>query len=121
MEKINVLNENLRIKEEFGIFPHDFFRILLENDTHFDFDRENADWDYIKDETWHDLNMKDYVLWATTDNCDLLWWNGNRVIAMSPRSYQFMSLQISPLKFIKEIPRGTITGIFPNDLWNNND
>ncbi len=117
----NILEHTKKIISEFGLYPYDFFRILSESETpHLDIHLENDQWKHIKDEEWHDLEMSEYVLWATSDNCDLIWWNGERVVAMNPRSFEFMSLKIKPLNFMKEIPRGSITGIFPQDLWSKN-
>lgn len=121
MEKQKVIEAVKEIEKEFGKSPFDFFNLLLDDDCEiFDYDLENKRWSHVKKDDWHDLNMEKYILWATTDNADLIWWNGERIIAMNPRSFQFMSLNIRPLNFIKEIPRGTITGIFPHDLWEKN-
>ncbi|MCW8930750.1 MAG: hypothetical protein OQL19_10975 [Gammaproteobacteria bacterium] len=121
MEKAEVTAVIEKIEKEFGLFPYDFFRLLTDCENKgFDYESENKTWGYIKDEGWHDLNMDNYILWATTDNADLIWWNGERVIAMSPRSSEYMSIKIRPLNFIREISRGTITGIFPHDLWQEN-
>ena len=117
MDKRQVLAVISEIEKEFGKFPHDFFRLLSDSEIkHYDYDSENQTWSFIKEETWHNIDMTKYVLWATTDNGDLMWWNGERVIAMSPRDFEFMSIKMRPINFIREITSGTITGIFPHDL-----
>ncbi|MFT5104298.1 MAG: hypothetical protein ACI86C_001962 [Candidatus Latescibacterota bacterium] len=107
--------------EEYGINPYEFFHILLKSENpNLDFAIQNNHWAFIKNESWHSLNMIDYRLWSISDNGDLLWWNGEQVIAMYPRNFEFMSLNVSPKQFIRLVGIGKVTGIFPEDLWNKN-
>ena len=104
--------------EEFGENPYGFFNILRDSDNPvIDIFKANESLESLKSEEWHSLKMKEYTLWAISDNGDCLWWNGEQTVAMNPRSFEFMSLPVQPKQFIRLIGMGKVTGIFPEQLW----
>lgn len=119
---IDELTKELKeLVEEFGTYPYDFFNILQNSDNpNLDLDTQNKQWEFIKEEAWHNLDMKDYLLWSVSDNGDLLWWNGEQTIAMNHRAGEFMSMPVQPGQFIRLIGMGNVTGIFPSSLWDEN-
>jgi hypothetical protein len=103
--------------EEFGENPMQFFWILHESpNENLDFQKQNEVWALIKAETWHSLDLSHYWLWAISDNGDLLWWNGDRTIAMHPRDGDFISEPGSPSQFIRLLVSGRSCSFFPDDL-----
>ena len=121
MRREEISKELESLAEEFGGYPYQFFTILCSSDNpNVDFETQNQEWGFIKNETWHSLNLDDYFLWSVSDNGDLLWWNGEQTIAMNPRASEFMSLPVRPKQFIRLVGMGKVTGIFPSDLWEQN-
>ena len=107
--------------KEYGVYPFKYFNILLSSENpNIDFDKQNEGWSFVKNEKWHSLDMSNYVLWCISDNGDLLWWNGDQIIAMNPRASEYMSLPVGPAKFIDLVGIGKVTGIFPSQLWEKN-
>ncbi len=118
MNKKDVLEEIRKTIKEFGIYPMDFFNILHETENpNINFDKQNRINEDIKSEKWHSLILDEYFLWSITDNGDLIWWNGEQTIAMTPRDFEYMSLPVNPLQFIRLVGMGKVIGIFPKDLW----
>lgn len=115
MQKSKILQELEMCSAHFGEFPYDFFRLLKPNSNDaFDFDKENDNWSSVKEEDWHSLRLADYFLWATTDNADLLWWNGHNVISLSPRPMEYASLRMSAYQFLQSISVGLTLHTYPN-------
>lgn len=111
----------IEVIEEFGENPYNFFHILRESDDrNVDLIAQNEINEDIKSESWHSIRMDGYVLWAITDNGDCLWWNGEQTIAMCPRDFEFMSVPVVPRQFIRLVGLGKITGIFPEEIWEDN-
>ena len=122
MNKEEIAKELKELVDEFGVYPYDFFNILQDaTNPNLDFATQNKEWEFIKEENWHDLKLDAYVLWAVSDNGDLLWWNGEQTVAMAPRASEFMSMPVRPRQFIKLVGTGKVTGIFPPDLWDENN
>ena len=118
MNKEEIKKELEELTGEFGNYPYGFFNILnSSNNPNIDFDTQNKGWESIKTEKWHSIDLSHYLLWAISDNGDLLWWNGEQTIAMNPRACEFMSLPVRPKQFMRLIGMGKVTGIFPPDLW----
>ena len=119
---ISVITKELdSLIEDQGVYPYKFFNILREcENSNLDIEAQNKVWEDLKQESWHSLNLKSYMLWSISDNGDLLWWNGSQTVAMNPRSSEFMSLSVSPKQFIKLVGMGKVTGIFPESLWAKN-
>ena len=121
MKKEEIAKELESLTEEYGGYPYQFFTILCSSENpNVDFETQNQEWEFIKNEKWHSLNLGGYLLWSVSDNGDLLWWNGEQTIAMNPRASEFMSLPVRPKQFIRLIGMGKVTGIFPSDLWRKN-
>lgn len=121
MDLMKLQNELGFIIEEYGAYPYEFFNILQNSENKYlDLETQNELWSDLKSEEWHDLNLRQYLLWAISDNGDLLWWNGKQTVAMNPRSMEFMSLPVHPQQFIKLIGMGKVKGIFSSDLWTGN-
>lgn len=121
MKKEELTKELKELVDEFGTYPYDFFNILQNSDNpNLDIDIQNKQWEFVKGETWHSLNLSGYLLWAVSDNGDLLWWNGAQTIAMNHRASEFMSIPVRPRQFIRLIGMGKVTGIFPSSLWDEN-
>jgi hypothetical protein len=99
---------------ELGTKPYGFFAILgVPGDDRLDLRAQNQRWDFIRSETWHSLDLSTYLVWAISDNGDLLWWNGDRTIAMDPRSTTFISEPVDPRQFIRLAGMGKLGKIFP--------
>ncbi|MES9970207.1 MAG: hypothetical protein ABW092_09250 [Candidatus Thiodiazotropha sp.] len=121
MNKEQTQRELSKLIDEYGNYPYNFFNILQNsNNPNIDFETQNKEWQLVKDEEWHNLDLYNYLLWAISDNGDLLWWNGKQTVAMNPRASEFMSLPVGPKQFIRLIGMGKVTGIFPEGLWNKN-
>jgi hypothetical protein len=100
---------------EFGERPYDFFTILTDSeDPNIDLQNQNSKREFVKAETWHSLDLSAYVLWAISDNGDLLWWNGSQTIAMAHRDSTFVSEPVGPKQFIRLIGMGKVGQIFPD-------
>jgi len=105
------------IIQQFGQNPLGFFWILHKSENeNLDFEKMNERWAFIKNESWHSLNMASYALWAISDNGDLLWWNSEQTVAMRPRDYEFISLAVAPSQFIRLLASGVTHSFFPKDL-----
>ena len=121
MNTKEITNELSALTEEYGTYPYNFFNILQSSkNPNLDFETQNREWEFVKNEEWHNIDLSKYLLWAVSDNGDLLWWNGAQTIAMNPRASEFMSMPVAPKQFIQLIGMGKVTGIFPNDLWDEN-
>lgn len=121
MDLAKLQNELNSIIEEYGTYPYEFFNILHNSENaNLDLQTQNELWSDLKQQEWHDLNLTRYVLWAISDNGDVLWWNGVQTVAINPRAQEFMSLAVSPQQFIKLVKLGKVTGIFPKELWESN-
>ena len=121
MDLVEIQSELTSIIEEYGAYPYEFFNILHNSENvNLDLEKQNELWGDFKIEDWHDLNLEKYLLWSISDNGDLLWWNGEQVVAANPRAFEFISLPVPPKQFIKLIGLGKVTGIFPNELWQQN-
>jgi len=121
MNTDKITKELSELTEEYGSYPYNFFNILQRSSNpNLDFEAQNKEWEFIKKEEWHNLDLNNYSLWSISDNGDLLWWNGVQTIAMNPRAGEFMSMPVRPKQFIKLIGMGKVTGIFPSDLWDEN-
>ncbi len=100
---------------EFGERPFDFFTILGQsNESNLNLRAQNEQWGFVKSETWHSLDLSNYLLWSISDNGDLLWWNGDQTIAMDHRSSTFVSEPVAPRQFIRLAGMGKIGQIFPS-------
>lgn len=116
------LPERLRTERElllreFGPNPMNFFWILNESENrNLDSRTQNEQWAFVKAERWHDLNLEGYAIWAISDNGDLLWWNGARVIVMSPRTRDFFSIRASPSQLLRRLQTQGRPEFFPSDL-----
>jgi hypothetical protein len=112
---IDALQRELEaVVAEFGQRPYNFFTILAASGGGpVSLRTQNQRWEFIKSETWHSLNLVDYILWSVSDNGDLLWWNGDRIIAMDPRSSTFISEPVRPLQFIRLAGMGKLGQVFP--------
>ncbi|MEM8599430.1 MAG: hypothetical protein AAGF99_05890 [Bacteroidota bacterium] len=100
-----------------GTYPLRFFSILDSSGSpSLDFETRNAEYDYIRAETWHSLDLSDYRLWAYSDNADLLWWNGDQTILMDYRGSAFISIGVRPSQFIRLVAMGKYASFFPQDL-----
>lgn len=121
MDLVEIQGELASIIEEHGIYPYKFFNILHSSENvNLDLAKQNELWSYLKKEAWHDLKLERYLLWSISDSGDLLWCNGEQVVAINPRAFEFMSLPVAPKQFIKLVGLGKVTGIFPNELWQKN-
>jgi hypothetical protein len=112
------------LHKQFGSHPMSFFWILGESaNENLDFKKQNDRWAYIKDESWHSLDLTKFQLWAISDNGDLLWWNGDeQTIAMRPRDMRFISLATRPSRFIGALASGKTTfAYFPSNFSGNSD
>jgi hypothetical protein len=119
MNEMDIKQEINGIIKEFGGNPFGFFWILHDSpNENVDFAIQNKKWAIIKSDTWHSLDLNEYQLWAISDNGDLLWWNGNQVIAMAPRDMEFLSAHIRPSQFIRLLQVGKRFALFPDDLLN---
>lgn len=121
MDLVKLQSQLALLIEEYGVYPYEFFNILHNSENvNLDLEAQNELWNDLKSEEWHDLNLEQYLLWAISDNGDVLWWNGVQTIALNPRDQEFMSLPVSPIQFIRLIKLGKVIGIFPSDLWEDN-
>jgi hypothetical protein len=119
MSEMEIKREIDVLIEEFGTNPLGFFWILHDSpNENVDFATQNKKFAIIKSDTWHSLDLAEYQLWAISDNGDLLWWNGNQVIAMAPRDREFSSAHIRPSQFIRLLKSGKTFALFPDDLIN---
>jgi hypothetical protein len=113
----DIRRELAAVIESFGANPLRFFWILHDSENpNLDFRSRNAAWADLKDETWHSLHLRDYQLWAISDNGDLLWWNGEQTVVMRPRDSEFISMAISPVQFMRLLVSGKLRGYFPEGL-----
>ena len=109
------------LSKEIGDYPYNFFNILhRSSNPNIDLEKQNISWEFIKTEKWHSLDLNNYLLWSISDNGDLLWWNGEQIIAMNPRASEYISVPVEPKQFIRLVGMGKIVGIFPPDLWKKN-
>ena len=115
------LNAELReLVAEFGNRPYNFFTILGQpGEPDLDLRIHNERWEFIKSETWHCLDLSQYLLWSGSDNGDLLWWNGEQTIAMDHRSATFISEPVGPRQFIRLVGLDKVGRIFPDSLISN--
>jgi len=117
MELEKIHNEIDSVVAEFGKRPYDFFTILTNsNDPTLDLQNQNSQLEFVKAETWHSLDLSSYVLWAISDNGDLLWWNGSQTIAMAHRDSTFVSEPVRPKQFIRLVGMGKVGRIFPDSI-----
>ena len=117
MNKIDIKNELKEITKEFGDYPYQFFTILMKSDDpNVDFETQNKVWESERKEKWHSLDLSNYLLWSITDNGDLLWWNGEQTILMSPRVSEFLSIPVRPMQFMKLVGLKRVGRILPDDL-----
>lgn len=117
MKKEIIEKELKELVEEFGDYPYEFFTILLKSDNpNIDFDSQNKNWEFVKDETWHSIDLSSYILWSISDNGDLLWWNGQQTILMDHRGSEFLSTPVNPHQFIRLVGLKKFVGILPDDL-----
>ena len=117
MEKEKIKKEIQLLVTKFGTYPYDFFNILTDSKNPFlDYDTQNNEWAFIRGESWHDINLEAYQLWATSDNGDLLWWNGTQTILMNPRDQEFISMPIRPAQFIELVKLGKVGKLLPDDI-----
>jgi hypothetical protein len=102
---------------EHGNHPCNFFNILHASENiNMDFDTQNKEWEFVKNESWHNLDLARYYLWSITDNGDLLWWNGSQTIAMNPRRGEYHSIPVNPGQFLYLVKSGERFGLFPDGL-----
>jgi hypothetical protein len=117
MNMMDVKHEIEALIAEFGGNPFGFLWVLRDSENeNLDFAKQNERWAFIKTESWHSLDLADYQLWAVSDNGDLIWWNGDRVIAMAPRDREFVSTPVRPSQFLRLLKSGKNFTIFPEDL-----
>lgn len=117
MKRETIFCELTKCHSEFGDRPFDFFRLLKPNSgEQLDFDLENTSWMSVKSDNWHSLDLSGYVLWATSDNADLLWWNGSFVISMNPRAREYAFVNLNPNMFLKQLQDGLKLHVYPDDL-----
>ncbi|MGL6213592.1 hypothetical protein [Billgrantia desiderata] len=117
MDVASVRAELERVVAEYGEQPYQFFWILTKSDNpNLDLQSQNAGWGFVKEETWHSLDLAEYVLWSVSDNGDLLWWNGEQTIAMNPRDSQYVSEPVGPLQFLRLVGLGKVGRIFPAEI-----
>ena len=107
-----VKTEISKIIEVFGDYPFCFFG-LLKGEL---YGLKNAEFDFIKSENWHNVNLDSYALWAISDNGDLLYWNGEQTLIMSPRNQEFHSLRVWPEQLMRLVQTKKTWGIFPEDV-----
>lgn len=103
------------VLQDFGARPYGFFSILDDSDNpNLNLRKQNTDWDFIKSECWHSLDLSSYMLWSISDNGDLLWWNGEQTIAMNPRDGTYLSEPVSPRVFIRLVGLNKVGRLFPD-------
>ena len=104
--------------KNWSVYPFEFFNILHDPSNHdFTIENENENWDFVKSEEWHNLNLDGFILWATSDNGHLLYWNGQQILMLMPRDFEFHSLASSNLNtFLNCIKTGNNFGLFPDNL-----
>lgn len=117
MDPVTMEAELKRVIAEHGERPFGFFSILqASGNPNLDLQAQNKGWEFIKLETWHSLDLTTYILWAISDNGDLLWWNGEQTIAMNPRDATYISEPVSPSLFIRLARLGKVGRPFPTGL-----
>ncbi len=116
MDKSKIRNEISVISESHGVYVFDFINLLVKDL----FESENKEYSFIKSESWHNLNLEAYDLWAVSDNGDYFWWNGSQTVVMNPRSSKFISLPSTPRSLIKAISKGYDCCMLPEGLGNQN-
>ncbi len=119
MDMITIEKELGELVIEYGERPYDFFSILVPSAIpNMDIQTQNERWEFVKSESWHGLDLSGYLLWAISDNGDLLWWNGSQTIAMDHRSSRFVSEPTRPRQFMRLVGMGKIGRIFPKSIEN---
>ena len=117
MTQAEIQQELAGLIKEFDLNPLHFFWILHDSDNeNLDFRNKNIEWAFVKSESWHNLDLADYQLWAISDNGDLLWWNGEQTVAMRPRDQEFISTPARPSQFVRLLASGRAYSYFPKEL-----